>query len=312
MKRWLLSTVMAGLVTAGAQAATDDFDKMRKEINIMSNILSSTLKQQEHKTYRVGRIDATYLDNQGIVFTIGSASRRHRFGHGDFVMPEMPELPELPPVVEMGQFEIEGMSERDIERITEQAEAVFENYAESSRELVEARREQAERLRELREKQRDMAREVRDLERRKRDLQFEERHADDKNKNKYEEKLKKVEQRLAKAMEDERRFGSDVDTIRDKLKADKQARKQQLAQQKTSYYQGMQQLLADTLCDYGAGLKSLDKKENVTFILSNAGPRTRRGSQDRIYVFNKKDILSCVSGKGSAKKLLDKATSYHF
>ena len=309
MKQWLMSTVMLGLVSAGAQAATEDFGKMRKEINIMSNILSSTLKQQEHKVYRVGRIEATYLDNQGIVFTIGSSSRRHRFGHGDFVMPE---LPELPPVPEVGDFEFEGLSEREIERITEQAEAVFENYAESSREMAEAQRDQAERLRDLREKQRDMAREVRDLERRKRDLQFEERHADEKNKSKYEEKLKKVEQRLAKAVDDERRFGSDVDKIRDKLKADKQARKQRQAEQKANYYQGMERLLADTLCDYGAGLKSLDKGENVTFILNNAGPRTSSGSQDKIYVFSKKDIMSCVSGKSSSKKLLAKATSYHF
>lgn len=315
MNKWLISTVMAGLISAGVQAgdvATDSYKQMRKEISIMSNILNSTLKEQDNKQFRSGRVEATYLKNQGIVFNISTSSKRMSFGDINIVVPDFSAIREVAPVIAPEDWAAGRVSEEEVERVTEQAMRAYEQIAEGSREMAEYQRELAEEARELRDQQRELARDIRDIERRKRDLEFELRHADEKHKQKISQKLKALEEKQAKYKEEERRFSQDATSITSKLKADKLERHKRTQQARTAFYQQVEQSISETMCDYGAGLKSLDKGENVTFVLENAGPKSRKGVMDKIYVFKKKDISACVAGKLKAQGLIDKSQNYFF
>mgnify|MGYP000076608708 CR=1 FL=1 len=75
---------------------------------------------------------------------------------------------------------------------------------------------------------------------------------------------------------------------------------------------GFEESVGDMLCKYGAGIKALPKDENVSFVLSKFGSTDSRSKQDKIYVFQHKDIQDCVRDKIDANKLLSQANTYMF
>ena len=93
-------------------------------------------------------------------------------------------------------------------------------------------------------------------------------------------------------------------TIRD----NKTKNKAKAQKQKQLALSTIKKTLSVSLCDYGAGLRNLPNTESVNFVLKNAGGN----KSDVIYIFNKKDIKSCVVGDINAQELLAKSVNYHF
>ena len=68
--------------------------------------------------------------------------------------------------------------------------------------------------------------------------------------------------------------------------------------------------VADMLCVYGAGLKSLSDDKYVSFVLTDfrlSSVHTLPMQGNSVFVFNKADILSCVANKITSVQLMDRA-----
>lgn len=85
---------------------------------------------------------------------------------------------------------------------------------------------------------------------------------------------------------------------------------QEKAQQQ--YFNKLELKVAEGLCLYGNGLKALPADEKVSLILKNAGGNEGRSQLDKIVIFNKADIKSCVIDDINSEQLLAKATKYSF
>jgi len=93
-----------------------------------------------------------------------------------------------------------------------------------------------------------------------------------------------------------------------KLKQDKEARSERQTKQQEELLNAVKNSIARSLCDYGAGLRTLPEDERISVILSGAAEKR----QSVIMVFDKKRVMQCVSGKLKSENLLEKAESYTF
>lgn len=272
---------------AAAQAL--DMSAMKREITIMENIIKASVATDKGASLR--RINGRYLLNQGITFDLDSklfntsrGSWASAFADRNFDF----------------NFDFD-FSELD-------AQAAAEEAQEISKQAIESVRELAERMRDLAENERDIEHDIRSLEREKRDLEFERRNAEKDTLTELEKRKNELEQQV-KALEKQKdQLKDEQHNLKTQTQKNKQQQQQQWAEQRTKSLQLIQQTLVTTLCDYGAGLKSLPDNERVNFALSRAGEE----NQDLILVFEKKDIQSCVMGKIKAQQLLTKASVYSF
>ena len=92
----------------------------------------------------------------------------------------------------------------------------------------------------------------------------------------------------------------------------KAAERQEQLKLRQAYYGDVAEALAETICLYGNGLRALPSKENVNIVMKSAGNKVDNKFQDKIYVFNKRDILECAVEKITAKQLLAKGSGYQF
>ena len=300
-------TLFALTATASLAVDNNQYAGMHKQLDIMSNIIKSSVSTQEsRKGSRITGIESTYLKGQGIVFTINSSSGNNRWGNFNFnfAMPDIPVAPIAPVVPSRSssdEIEFENQINESVARTMEEASEAYEHAMAS----FEHNREG---YRELREEQRDLSYELRDVAREKRDIEYKLRRSDDENKKELKSELAALNKKAAKLALDEKEF---------KLKSDKLQKKQQaqkVEQEKARgvYYQGLKTSLTETLCLYGNGLKALPKNEHVSVILKSAGEKDGRRYKDSILVFTKKDISDCSSDKITVSKLTNKSQNYQF
>lgn len=300
-------TLFALTATASLAVDNNQYAGMHKQLDIMSNIIKSSVSTQEsRKGSRITGIESTYLKGQGIVFTINSSSGNNRWGNFNFnfAMPDIPVAPIAPIVPSRSsndEIEFESQINESVARTMEEASEAYEHAMTS----FEHNREG---YRELREEQRDLSYELRDVAREKRDIEYKLRRSDDENKKELKSELAALNKKAAKLALDEKEF---------KLKSDKLQKKQQaqkVEQEKARgvYYQGLKTSLTETLCLYGNGLKALPKNEHVSVILKSAGEKDGRRYKDSILVFTKNDISDCSSDKITVSKLTKKSKNYQF
>jgi len=285
----LVLSVATALVTLSSTAKNQEYDNMHKQLNIMNDILRTSLDSLKlSKRHKVRSVQSTYLKGQGVVFTIDSGSSMQWRSEGfSFVMPTMPPVPIAP-----------GSDNNHVREI----EIVAENFEEEM-ELFEQEREG---VRELREQQRDIAYKLRDVERDKRDIEYQIRLGKDKSALKEEMKLLAKEQATLKKSKDS------LDAKAKKIAKEQKQQKSKKAKQRATYFQKINTTLVETLCLYGNGLKALPKSEYVNLIIKSGGDKNGRGYQDNMIILNKKDISQCAIDKISAKDLLSKASRYQF
>lgn len=305
MKKTLIALLFSGLCAAPVQAKTD-LNDLGKELEIMTSILQTAMKQSNNrKGIRFRSIDATYLASQGVVFNVRTSNGGWAFAMDlsgmTTVVPPAPPLEPLTVFSGGNGIRIE-LDDHELQMITEDALRVAQD----------ALRESSEQLRELRSRERELAWEQREYERRRRDIEFERRNADSDYRKELDKELKELDQEL-KSLETKKK---EVDEYADQLEQEQQQqaqkREQAMEQEYKRFLADFEAEVGDILCSYGAGLKALPEDEHVTFLLSDFGSVSHKGNQDRVYVFSLKDIRACVVDKIDAEKLLGNAKSYLF
>ncbi|MCJ8319786.1 MAG: hypothetical protein MJK12_09130 [Colwellia sp.] len=305
-----LSTISCALIALGVNAAEDinkDMMNMHKQLNIMSNIITSaTSNGSSDSKAEVNNVSNLYLYGQGVVFTISTNSFSNRWGNFgfNFSMPPLPPIAPLAPVSKMPPRD-RNQFERNLEETVENAMALASSKYEFA---MEHANEDRERYRDLRDEQRELKYEQRELERLARDLQYQSSRADAEAKKELEVELKSLENKKMQFEKDKQNIEKQVARVR----AEQQKQIATQEKQRVTYYQHLTTSLAETLCLYGNGLKALPKDERVSLILKSGGDKEGRRYKDQIYVFNKKDISACSADKINVEKLLAKAKKYQF
>lgn len=304
MKKTFLAVLLATL-SAGQASAQTNLQELHNELQIMSSILQTSLKQNnDARGIRFRSIGATYLAGQGVVFEVNTSGSSGSFSFdlgeiiGSIPMPVAP----ISPGGGDGHFEFKFDHE------------FFEDIDEDAMDEVnESMREARERLRELRERERELSWEQRDYERRRRDLEFEKRNAEGERRKELDEEMQELESE-SKILESKR---AELNKYAAELEAEQKKQTEQrqsaLQQQYKRFLAGFENSIGEVLCRYGAGIKAVPEDENISFVLPRFSSSAQaREKQDRIYVFKNKDIRECVKEKITADKLLSKAYSYSF
>lgn len=295
------------LLASNVYAAEKDYADMHKQINIMSDIIKSSVTVQKgRKQSKINGIDSLYLAGQGIVFTISSSSSSHHWGsyNFNFSMPTMP-VPPVAPVPPLSSGDDNEFFERETEEFIEQSIEIASDGYERAIEVFQEHRDD---FRDLRNEQRDIAYQVRDLERETRDIEYQLRRADDETKAELQKEINALAKKKAKVEESRKMIEDQVAKVKEKQQ------KEQAEQEKirSEYFSTLTNGLAETLCLYGNGLKALPKNERVSIILKSGGDKEGRRYKDKIYVFNKKDISACSADKINVSQLLDKGLGYQY
>jgi len=304
--------VLTSTLTTSVTLAADngEYAAMHKQLDIMSNIIKSSVSVQEgRKGSKITSIESTYLKGQGIVFTINSSSGNNQWGNFNFnfTMPDFPAVP-VPPIAPVAP---RRNSHNDAEYETQINESVarsMEEAAQAYEHAMESFEHNREGYRELREEQRDLSYELRDVAREKRDIEYKLRRADDENRKELQAELETLKKQSAKLAVSQKAFKERSEVMQKKQKAQKAEREKA----RGSYYQGLTASLTETLCMYGNGLKALPKTEHVSVILKSAGDKQGRRYKDSILVFSKKDISDCSADKITVAKLTKKGQNYQF
>lgn len=316
-------------LTAPVMAKDFDVQKLKRierDMQIMGNILKTSLNENNDRRTQ-SRIEGIYLAGQGFLYNIQPRGG-YQFNFKEFypqVMPVAPKDPKDPkapkaPKAPVNPIVISEVSPESIEmfemNIIESVEAAIE-LAEVSVDFIsdsdwshassKARAEQRHIHKELRTEQRNLERQarvleqkVRNIERRIRDAEFEEDIQQGEQDKKKLADLKKEMEMVTKEMSAvAHKIQEKAEVIR---KRAHEFKEKQLKKQKQKLAQ-TEQLISQTVCDFGGGLRSLPNNEHITFNVEG-------NNDNQIYVFSKKDILSCNDGKINATQLLDKATKY--
>ncbi|MBT1062756.1 hypothetical protein KJY73_04175 [Bowmanella sp. Y26] len=305
MKKSSICLLLAGMFAASVQAASQ-LDELSKELEIMSSIMQTSYKQnRDKKGISVRSLQSTYLAGQGVVFRIQTSggSNRFRFSFNglDHVIPVPPIEPQIEVRGNAVVIENEGHV-IEYESIGDELERVRELFIESN-----------DKLSELRDKQRELNWEAREVERRNRDNEFEKRHAEGERRAELEKETQELQKELAKIKERQREVEKYAQQLEEEQREANNKRMAAAQEQSKKFLAEFEHNSADILCKYGSGLKSLPAGEHITLVLdSYADGKGRNKSQDRIYVFDYKDVQSCVSGKLDPQKLLGKANTYEF
>lgn len=323
MKTKLLLCAIAAAFSFTA-SADDHLEKLHKDTQIMQNIMTTSLKQDSRRGgVRFRKIETGYLVGQGLVFDVYTSSSGNMSFNFDFsdmmsgleqlgetldgidfdadssVVIVPPEAPEAPGFSFSFDFE-------------EEAHEMAEEARERARELE---RDSRDRWRQLRDKERDINWEKREYERNIRDLEFELRHSNHERGVEIEQELEEVKKRLEKLEAKRERYEKEAEELEGAEKERKAKRQQAKVKQVKQFLADFEATIADTLCDYGSGLKSLPDNEKVNFVLKDfaKGEGSRSRDQlDKVYVFALNDVRECVLEKISPNDLLMKTETYLF
>lgn len=304
----ITASLVIALTAGTAQAATPEFDDMHKQLEIMNNIIkSSVVDTTKSNPVKLSGVDSTYLKGQGIVFTLSSSSRFSGWGdyNFNFVLPDIPDIPDVSFVApHVSDYHLDVDEQKIAELTTNALEVASESYERA----MEAMESQKEGYRDLRDSQRDLQYRLRDIERETRDIEYQLRIAEKDEKEKLISKKKSVVSKKEALEKKSAELSKQALALKN---AQEQEREKQLTI-RSAYYTKLAESLTDTLCLYGNGLKALPKNESVSIILKSAGDKVKNRYKDKIFVFSKQDINSCSSDKISSSQLLAKGLGYQF
>ena len=294
MKKFILSSLALALFSTvvHSKEASVDLEKIKREINIMNNILKASFA--EDKSLGLRHIESQYLASQGITFKLDARS----FSKNSFSLSNI--LPSTP--VEPIDF---NFDEDKIEQIREQALSISREAYSSA---LEAIAQTSEHIRELAKREREIEHEIRSTERETRDVSFERRNADKNDVQELAKREKQLETQTKKLKEQKAQLDSKQKKLRKEMRDNKSKNQAKVQEKKRLALASIKNILSVSLCDYGAGLRTLPNSESVNFVLKNAGDN----KNDVVYIFTKKDIKSCVIGDINSKELLAKSVNYHF
>ena len=287
----LLASVLTQVTAYSANAKQERFDELNKDMRIMKKIIETSIAEENRYS---NRVDAIYLAEQGMVFTVFSSSLIplpefsgdwEAWGESigartlSIVQDAIPAVaPVLPP-------EARAEMEAEIESSLAELDGSYTDSAE-----------ERERLRTLREQARLQREEYRDNLRKLREIERESYRADEARKNELDKERSFVERAIEEYQKQLKQYEKKMAEI-------KQARQQKKQAQKAAI---MKQTVA-ALCDYQASLRTLPEDEHVTLIFEKFNDTKK---PDQVFVFKKSELDGCDSSSRGLDKLIASATQY--
>lgn len=301
MKKYMVA--LAGVCALAALASATlnngvDMEKMKKEIRVFENIVRTTFEDdQSRKDERLhpNEMSAIYLDGQGVMLDVNVGHGRFGFemplmGLIDFDMePVLAQIGEIDGAqIEVDTEEIEQAFE-EASRALEESEMAFdgEGVGDDVRvKLKELAKERAKLMQEVHEKRREAFKRMR-----------EEKALSEADRKRMEEQAKVLADRIQTS-------SKSIRARMDKLRTESD-------QQWGARIKPFVDSFLETVCEYGAGIKSLPADERLTIVFRNAD-RSEGQSRDLVYVFTKKDLLACRDGQLSAAELKSRSVHYSY
>ncbi len=291
---------LAVYVTA---AAAPDYDRIRKDVNVMVGIIkSSFVENKECDKCRV-EIKGLYLADQGVIFEVNPRTGSFSDGNRTFVVESIPEIPELvQDIMTKVQVKLEGIEGLDDLRELEGLEGLealsalgdsnrFEDHAwawstdDATGDYGRVARDQ---LRELRQKQRELEREMREID-------IEAIHAEGTQLKELEKREKELASKVTALEGDRDKVQAKLDgyaTERRREIEAKAASRKALQQKRNSQ---IETIVLNTICDYGSTLRNVPSDQRISLVFRN-----QSDSAD-IYVLKQSILQGCESGKSDIR-----------
>ncbi|MBL4679280.1 MAG: hypothetical protein JKY88_00995 [Pseudomonadales bacterium] len=329
LKLILFSTLVSTAVLAASAATGPDYVKIRKDLNVMSQIAKSAFQDNESCRGCDIKITSNYLASQGATFTIGTYKSRCSFSNEDdtsFIISES-TFDRLTPLADLEGLEalkslesldsLEGVISMpdlpdmvtsiliDVGEGLEEAGANLGLLGENGYEYRWNHSSPHIRIdRTTRLESKELSREIRELEYKIREHEIELLHAEDpKERRSIEKKIAEIEKKTVKVRDTLELINAKTMAKR-KAYEQKREAKRALAEQETEkLLKNVQKIVMQSFCDYGSALKHLPEDEKVSLIFTQ-----RKKNSDTIYILDKKALSDCSSGE----KLQADALSYVF
>lgn len=287
MRKTQLKSVLLGstlLLSGVAAIAAPDYERIHKDVTVMSNIIKGAFESDANCRGCGARIEANYLANQGAVFTV-SASTWRSFNLSDghpnsysFVIPSPDEVEhiEITEVVSEVLDNVGAVMEDVGERIEvrlgdfEYDEMVMRQDSETRRIL------------------RDINRERRELEYRRRENEIELIHADEPTRKRVEKRIKELEDKIARVEEKQAKVSKTFEKEREERERQRQVKVKKAKLEAEQQQTAIENIVLQSLCDYGATLKNIPDSEHVSVLFEQ-----RKESKADVMVMDMKDIKGC-------------------
>ncbi|MBY6064886.1 hypothetical protein [Pseudidiomarina sediminum] len=307
-----LSAVALALVAATtAHADEKQRSELRKQLEVMNSIFSTTLAQQQGKESRnrmhPERLHYDYLAGQGVVYRLRVDGPSLMIFGERVSFPDVPLPPEFDEHAVMDiEFEVsEALAEAESELA--QIEILSDSVEMTESTTVFSGDGEIRIVREVSDDVRESAREMRELRRKERDLKLAERNAEAAESEKVKAELKAVQEELKAREKAYKEAREELKAAREELRDKADERRAKRAEKRAEQVKVYEQTIAQTLCDYGQTLRALPNGEHVSFILEGAGDKENGGS-DKIYVFTKRQLQKC----DQPSDLLGQAVTYSY
>ncbi len=270
---------------------------IRKDIHIISNMLETAFNDTDHHRSRDSRhigVEGTYLRGQGIVLNIQAGGSNH-FEFDFNFMPEI-HMAEIAAPMHFAPEDVEVTWEA-YEEALEELQDVYVDVDEITRE-TQSSVAVRDAMRALRDAQRKTLKEQKQATRQlRRDLESS-RDLDDTQREAIVQQIKEHQTKLQVAS---KKYSEEL--------AELQTKQRQEWEKNQSEFEIR---IVDILCDYGSALRSLPDNEHVSIIFSEGARDEDGDEQDRIYVFDKTDLVACREGRMDKKTLISKGQVYNF
>lgn len=285
--------------SAGAAAADPDFERIHKDVTVMSNIIKGAFEADDSCRGCQPRIDSSYLANQGAVFTIRLNSWRSfqtvsgNNSNFSFVVPAPDEVKHIE-ITEVVSDVLDNLGSvmDDVGSRIEFKMSDLENHETLLRIDSEARRA----LRELN-------RERRDLEYERREYEIELIHADEDTRRDIERQISELEKGINTIEMKQSELNKAYEAERKERELARQAKREKAIQQAEAQLAAVEDVVIRSLCDYGATLKNIPEKEHVSLLFEQ-----NNEDQTKVFVMDMNDVQGCQK----ADVLRSDATVYKF
>ncbi len=285
---------VAAVVTASSIAAysfaAPDYDRIKKDVNIMIGIVKSSINDAADCRRCKVRITGHYLADQGAVFNVTPSGGYAHFGY-NYVAPNadsvvingVPVVPEIPEMV----YDILSDVQVSIDSASEDSYEWDWNW-DSDHEWHEHNREAREELREFRSELRELARE-------RREVEIESIHAEEEELAELEAREQEIEQRFQKAEQRREQAQQKYEAIVEKRNEQREAKRVKRVQEREKQFVKMESIVLNTFCDYSSTMRSLPDDERISIIINKGDEKSN------VYVFRQSDLSSCDSAKSDVR-----------
>ena len=277
-----IATSVAALIAATSMTAytfaAADYDRIKKDINVMVGIIKSSLSDSEDCHQCKADISGYYLADQGVVFSVNPGNP-HIFGFrtSSAVAPSVAGISGLVEEI-FEDVQISIQSDEDFNWEFHTSDDLTNDHLEIQKALREARRDAREASRELRE------------------LDLQAIHAQKDEIQSLEEQELALREQLRAAEEDIKMLSESLRRQTKERNQERESRRATKLAEQRKQFAVMEDIVLNTFCDYSRTMRHVPKSEKVSIIVN------RNDAESNIYVFDQDKLANCDSQKSEVRK----------